>query len=200
MDRAPFRFENCRPCHRCVSSYRSDLVLTLQDFALDLPDNAGDRLRDCLETLLWRPSDGVFCAHGPKCPLRSGSRNHHHMTRQSEFRNSLLDHRMATRADMPALTVLMNAAIGELQKPFLRQEQIDSSRAIMGWIRSSSTMEPILSWSRMASWSAAADGVGGQPSTEATVHPGAMPRCSTPRTTPRACVPCIRSQASPAEG
>jgi GNAT superfamily N-acetyltransferase len=39
---------------------------------------------------------------------------------------------MATRADMPALTVLMNAAIGELQKPFLRQEQIDSSRAIMG--------------------------------------------------------------------
>jgi hypothetical protein len=51
------------------------------------------RLRDCLETLLWRPSDGVFCAsgaHGPKCPLRAGSRNHHHMTRQSEFRNSLL--------------------------------------------------------------------------------------------------------------
>ena len=43
-----------------------------------------------------------------------------------------LDHRLATRADLPALAVLMNAAIGELQKPFLRQEQIDSSRAIMG--------------------------------------------------------------------
>ena len=33
---------------------------------------------------------------------------------------------------MPALAVLMNAAIGELQKPFLTEEQIASSRAIMG--------------------------------------------------------------------
>ncbi|CAN7701392.1 GNAT family N-acetyltransferase [Mesorhizobium amorphae] len=43
-----------------------------------------------------------------------------------------LDHRLATRADMPALAELMNAAIGELQKPFLTEEQIASSRAIMG--------------------------------------------------------------------
>lgn len=43
-----------------------------------------------------------------------------------------LDHRLATRADMPALVILMNAAIGELQKPFLTAEQIASSRAIMG--------------------------------------------------------------------
>jgi GNAT superfamily N-acetyltransferase len=43
-----------------------------------------------------------------------------------------LDHRLATRADLPALAVLMNAAIGELQKPFLTEEQIASSRAIMG--------------------------------------------------------------------
>jgi len=43
-----------------------------------------------------------------------------------------LDHRFATRADMPALAELMNAAIGELQKPFLTEEQIVSSRAIMG--------------------------------------------------------------------
>jgi GNAT superfamily N-acetyltransferase len=43
-----------------------------------------------------------------------------------------LDHRLATRADMPALSLLMNAAIGELQKPFLSEEQIASSRAIMG--------------------------------------------------------------------
>jgi len=43
-----------------------------------------------------------------------------------------LDHRLATRADMPALVELMNAAIGELQKPFLTEEQIVSSRAIMG--------------------------------------------------------------------
>ena len=43
-----------------------------------------------------------------------------------------LDHRLARSADLPALAVLMNAAIGELQKPFLTQEQIASSRAIMG--------------------------------------------------------------------
>ena len=43
-----------------------------------------------------------------------------------------LDHRLATRADMPALAELMNAAIGELQKPFLTEEQIASSRAIRG--------------------------------------------------------------------
>lgn len=43
-----------------------------------------------------------------------------------------LNHRFATRADVPALTVLMNAAIAELQKPFLSAEQIASSRAIMG--------------------------------------------------------------------
>ena len=49
-------------------------------------------LRDRLETLLRRSPDGVFFAsgvHGPKCPLRSGSRNHHHMARQSKFRKSL---------------------------------------------------------------------------------------------------------------
>ncbi|SCW72929.1 N-acetylglutamate synthase, GNAT family [Rhizobium mongolense subsp. loessense] len=43
-----------------------------------------------------------------------------------------LDHRLATPADMPALAVLIDAAIGELQKPFLTEEQIASSRAIMG--------------------------------------------------------------------
>jgi GNAT superfamily N-acetyltransferase len=43
-----------------------------------------------------------------------------------------LTHRLATRDDVPALTLLMNAAIGELQKPFLTPAQIASSRAIMG--------------------------------------------------------------------
>ena len=43
-----------------------------------------------------------------------------------------LEHRLATRADLPALAELMNAAIGELQKPFLTEVQIASSRAIMG--------------------------------------------------------------------
>jgi GNAT superfamily N-acetyltransferase len=43
-----------------------------------------------------------------------------------------LTHRIATRADIPVLTVLMDAAIGELQRGFLTDEQIASSRAIMG--------------------------------------------------------------------
>ena len=36
------------------------------------------------------------------------------------------------REDVPALTVLMDAAIGELQRAFLDDDQIASSRAIMG--------------------------------------------------------------------
>jgi GNAT superfamily N-acetyltransferase len=41
-------------------------------------------------------------------------------------------HRLARRADMAALTALMDAAIGELQIPFLSPAQIVASRAIMG--------------------------------------------------------------------
>jgi GNAT superfamily N-acetyltransferase len=43
-----------------------------------------------------------------------------------------LDHRLAIHADMPALKLLMNAAILELQKSFLSEEQISSSQIIMG--------------------------------------------------------------------
>jgi len=43
-----------------------------------------------------------------------------------------LHYRLATRDDIVALTALMNAAIGELQKPFLTDAQIASSRVIMG--------------------------------------------------------------------
>jgi GNAT superfamily N-acetyltransferase len=43
-----------------------------------------------------------------------------------------LSHRFATRNDLDALKSLMDAAIGENQKPFLTPEQIASSRAIMG--------------------------------------------------------------------
>src|SRR3954463_15657690 len=43
-----------------------------------------------------------------------------------------LHHRLATRDDIMTLTALINAAIGELQKPFLTDAQIASSRAIMG--------------------------------------------------------------------
>lgn len=43
-----------------------------------------------------------------------------------------LTHRLAGRHDLNALRLLMNAAIAELQKPFLDERQIASSRAIMG--------------------------------------------------------------------
>lgn len=40
--------------------------------------------------------------------------------------------RLATHSDLDALRTLMDAAISELQKPFLDERQIASSRAIMG--------------------------------------------------------------------
>lgn len=46
--------------------------------------------------------------------------------------NPILTHRLASRDDIAALKALMDAAITELQKPFLDDRQIASSRAIMG--------------------------------------------------------------------
>lgn len=43
-----------------------------------------------------------------------------------------LTHRLARRADLDALRHLMDTAIAELQKPFLDENQIASSRTIMG--------------------------------------------------------------------
>ena len=44
----------------------------------------------------------------------------------------VLTHRLAAREDMDALKALMDEAISELQKPFLDESRIASSRAIMG--------------------------------------------------------------------
>jgi GNAT superfamily N-acetyltransferase len=44
----------------------------------------------------------------------------------------MLSHRLASPADVEPLRRLMDAAIGELQKPFLDAAQIESSRALMG--------------------------------------------------------------------
>ncbi len=44
----------------------------------------------------------------------------------------MLTHRLATEGDLPQLRALMDAAIGELQKGFLSDEQIAASRKIMG--------------------------------------------------------------------
>lgn len=43
-----------------------------------------------------------------------------------------LTHRLAKPADIPALTALMDAAIGELQRGFLDESQIAASRKLMG--------------------------------------------------------------------
>ena len=43
-----------------------------------------------------------------------------------------LTHRLAQLDDLDALTALMDAAIAELQTPFLDERQIESSRTIMG--------------------------------------------------------------------
>lgn len=43
-----------------------------------------------------------------------------------------LTHRIARRGDLPALSALMDLAIGELLKPFLDAAQIKASRTIMG--------------------------------------------------------------------
>ena len=43
-----------------------------------------------------------------------------------------LTHRLANREDLDALRALMEAAIAELQKPFLNEQQVASSRTIMG--------------------------------------------------------------------
>jgi len=43
-----------------------------------------------------------------------------------------LSWRLATADDLPALSAVMDAAIGELQRGFLTPEQIAASRAIMG--------------------------------------------------------------------
>jgi GNAT superfamily N-acetyltransferase len=46
--------------------------------------------------------------------------------------NETLTHRLARRDDLEALKALMDLAISELQKSFLDENQIASSRAIMG--------------------------------------------------------------------
>lgn len=43
-----------------------------------------------------------------------------------------LSHRLARRDDLDTLRALMDAAIGQLQKPYLSERQIASSRTIMG--------------------------------------------------------------------
>lgn len=44
----------------------------------------------------------------------------------------MMTHRLATSDELPALAAVMDAAIRELQAPFLDADQIAASRTIMG--------------------------------------------------------------------
>ena len=75
--------------------------------------------------------------HGEHGPVDRGGSSSltsrwHHDWPLPKMSTISLHHRLATRDDIAVLTALMNAAIGELQKPFLTDAQISSSRAIMG--------------------------------------------------------------------
>jgi GNAT superfamily N-acetyltransferase len=54
------------------------------------------------------------------------------MSRHGSMTRETLTHRLAHRDDLDALRTLMDAAISILQKPFLDESQIASSRTIMG--------------------------------------------------------------------
>ena len=51
---------------------------------------------------------------------------------KTRLEGTRLTHRLATPADLPVLRSLMEAAITELQEPFLDARQIEASRTIMG--------------------------------------------------------------------
>lgn len=53
-------------------------------------------------------------------------------SRESAMTQVTLTHRLARRDDLDALRALMDAAISEVQKPYLDERQIASSRTIMG--------------------------------------------------------------------
>ncbi|MGH3037980.1 MAG: hypothetical protein ACRDLZ_01005 [Gaiellaceae bacterium] len=104
-----------------------------------------------------------------------------------------LTSRLAVRADVPALTALMDAAIVELQRAFLDHAQIESSRAIMGidtQLIDDGTYIVVESGGEIAGcggWSRRATLYGGNQS------PAVTATCSTPRTTRPACGPGRRS-------
>ena len=112
---------------------------------------------------------------------------------------ALLTHRLAGREDLPALKALMDLAIAGLQKPFLDDSQIASSRMIMGLdtqLVDDGTYFVVQADGELA-------GCGGW-SRRATLYgginpPGAAPRCSTRRGTRRACGQCTRIRRTPAK-
>lgn len=89
-----------------------------------------------------------------------------------DMANGDLRHRIARREDLAAITVLMDAAIAELQKPFLDDAQIRSSRSIMGLDTKLVDDGTYSSWSTTASWQVAGAGASARPFTVGISRPG----------------------------
>jgi hypothetical protein len=105
--------------------------------------------------------------------------------------NATLVHRLAGRDDLDALRSLMDAAISELQKPFLDERQISSSRTIMGLDTQLIDDEPA---HREADGQLAdaVDGAAGRLCMAATSRRGATRACSTRPAMQHAFARCTR--------
>src|SRR5581483_4556133 len=94
---------------------------------LSRPDEHGRLERYAAEDLPLR-RDARVPVHGRLLPRHADLRRALRMgSASSQFTS-----RVAVRADLPALQAVMDAAIAELQRAFLSEAQIASSRAIMG--------------------------------------------------------------------
>jgi hypothetical protein len=101
-----------------------------------------------------------------------------------------LTHRLARRDDLDALRALMDAAISELQKPFLDESQIASSRTIMGLDTQLIDDGTYFIVEAMARSQVAADGAAEPPCMAVTSRRGATLSCSTRRRMQRGSAPC----------
>lgn len=69
---------------------------------------------------------------GERAPRPSAAARHSIATPILERALARFTHRLATVADIQALSRLIDAAIGRLQAPFLSPEQVEASRQLMG--------------------------------------------------------------------
>ena len=107
-----------------------------------------------------------------------------------------LSHRIARRADVPALKELMTTAIRQLQRGFLAPDAIEASFDVMGLDTQLIDDGTYFVIEQDGMIAAAAAGAGAPPCSEATILPGAAPRFSIPRKMRPACARCTRIRHS----
>ncbi len=103
------------------ANWRGRKVMRVSVISWLTDDSAGETAADAI-IAAWRAVRETGDATGPETARprdRSGA-------------NGAFTHRLATRDDLSALSTLIEAAISELQKPFLNAAQIESSRTCMG--------------------------------------------------------------------